>query len=145
MPQVMKQAEGQSGIPVVEAFFEALTALNFERTLALLSDDIEYQNVPLPPDRGKAQVERTLRGFTRLAKHFDVRMHNIAERGHIVLTERTDVLRGPFLDLEFWVCGTFEVRGGKIVLWRDHFDTAGFMAQLAFSPMRRFLRKLTDR
>jgi limonene-1,2-epoxide hydrolase len=24
--------------------------------------------------------------------------------------------------MQFWVCGTFEVHGGRITLWRDHFD-----------------------
>jgi len=28
---------------------------------------------------------------------------------------------------EFWVCGTFEVRDGKIVLWRDYFDWGTFL------------------
>jgi limonene-1,2-epoxide hydrolase len=28
---------------------------------------------------------------------------------------------GP-LRLQFWVCGVFEVHGGKITLWRDYFD-----------------------
>ena len=27
----------------------------------------------------------------------------------------------------FWVCGTFEVRNGRIVLWRDYFDYANFV------------------
>jgi limonene-1,2-epoxide hydrolase len=33
--------------------------------------------------------------------------------------------------LEFWVCGTFEVKNGKITLWRDYFDTATVGAQVA--------------
>ncbi|MEY4575618.1 MAG: hypothetical protein RL701_321 [Pseudomonadota bacterium] len=139
MAQVATRNHSQSPIQVVEAFFEALKALDIERVLAALSDDIVYQNVPLPPDRGKRQVERTLRLFTRIANEFDVKVHNIAERGNVVLTERTDFLRGPFTDFEFWVCGTFEVRDGKIVLWRDRFDSAQFLLQLATSPVRRLL------
>jgi limonene-1,2-epoxide hydrolase len=38
------------------------------------------------------------------------------------------------------VCGTFEVRDGKIVLWRDRFDVGAFLFQLMTSPLRRFLR-----
>jgi limonene-1,2-epoxide hydrolase len=31
----------------------------------------------------------------RVVPEFDMRMHNIAERGSIVLTECTDILRAP--------------------------------------------------
>ncbi len=43
---------------------------------------------------------------------FDVKLHNVG----VVLTERTDILAGPVLYVDIWVCGTFEVRDGKIVL-----------------------------
>jgi limonene-1,2-epoxide hydrolase len=39
-----------------------------------------------------------------------------------VLTERTDALIFGPLRLQFWVCGVFEVHGGRITLWRDYFD-----------------------
>ncbi|MDB4986754.1 MAG: hypothetical protein JWN04_1932 [Myxococcaceae bacterium] len=129
-----------SGIALVESFLEALKANDLERALAFLADDVVYQNVPLPPDRGKPRVRRTLQALMGLVSEFDVRMINIAEHDGVVLTERTDILRGPWLDLEFWVCGTFEIREGKIVLWRDRFDVGGFVFQLAVSPLRRLLR-----
>ncbi|MET0286644.1 MAG: limonene-1,2-epoxide hydrolase family protein [Polyangiales bacterium] len=128
-----------SSIPLVESFLEALRALDVERALGMLSDDIVYQNVPLPPDRGKRAVERTLRRMMKVVTEFDVRMHNIAERDGVVLTERTDIGRGPLLDVEIWVCGTFEVANGKITLWRDRFDLASLLLQLATSPLRRLL------
>ena len=58
-------------------------------------------------------------------------MHNVAEKDGVVLTERTDILSGPGIHLEFWVCGTFEVKNGKITLWRDYFDWATMAAQIA--------------
>ena len=36
--------------------------------------------------------------------------------------ERTDALIVGPVRLQFWVCGTFEVHGGRITLWRDYFD-----------------------
>ncbi len=132
--------QARSSIQVVESFLEALKANDLALALSLMSDDVVYQNVPLPPDRGKAKVERTLRSFMRVASEFDVHMHNIAAHDGVVLTERTDFLRGALLDLEFWVCGTFEVRDGKIVLWRDRFDIAEFTLQLLTSPLRGLMR-----
>ena len=132
-------------IRVVKSFFEALQTLDVDRVLALTTPDIEYQNVPLPPDRGQERVGRTLRLFNRVVTEFEVRFHNIAESdGGVVLTERTDVLRGPMLDLEFWVAGTFEVRDGKIAVWRDRFDLATVALQFLASPLKKLWQRRAE-
>jgi limonene-1,2-epoxide hydrolase len=124
-------------IAVVESFFEAFHALDLERAFALMDDDVVYQNVPFPPDRGKAAVMRTLRAFGRVMTGFDVTIKNIAARDGVVLTERVDVLTGRFLHLDIWVCGTFELRDGRITLWRDYFDLASATTQLITGPVRK--------
>ena len=109
-------------IEVVERFLRALERLDIDAAVALLDPSIVYQNVPLPAGRGIKTVERQLRWLARYGRGFEVRWHNVAANGPIVLTERTDVLTiGPVAGA-FWVCGTFEVRDGRIVLWRDRFD-----------------------
>src|SRR4051812_16872911 len=110
----------EAAIAVVEAFLRAMEAQDFEAGAALLHDDVVYQNVPLPADRGKPAVMRTLKSFERFVTKFEVKMVNIAARGPVVLTERVDILSGPWVYLDIWVCGTFEVRDGKIILWRDY-------------------------
>ena len=87
-----------------------------------------YQNVPLPPARGFEAFERQMRFFERYGTGFEARIHHIAANGPVVLTERTDVLEAGAWRSEFWVCGRFEVRDGKITVWRDHFDWATFIA-----------------
>ena len=42
------------------------------------------------------------------------------------------VRMGP-VRLQFWVCGTFEVHGGQIALWRDYFDAFDFFVK---APLR---------
>jgi limonene-1,2-epoxide hydrolase len=133
--------QSPSPIQVVESFLHALEVKDLERATALLADDVVYQNVPLPADRGKAAVVRTLKSFQRFVTSFEVRMRNIAERDGVVLTERVDVLSGPFVYLDIWVCGTFEVKGGKITLWRDYFDLAECTGKLLVGPLRKLLRR----
>jgi limonene-1,2-epoxide hydrolase len=116
---------------VVGAFLAALERLDVNAALQLVSDDVVYQNVPLPAARGRAAVARQLRGMARYSTGFEARTHHIAADGPIVLTERTDVLRAGAWEAEFWVCGTFEVRDGRVVLWRDYFDWATFLAASA--------------
>jgi limonene-1,2-epoxide hydrolase len=133
----------KSAMDVVESFLDALRAKDLERAFALMSDDIEYQNVPFPPYRERAQTERVLRTMARIPGEIGIRIHNIAERDGVVLTERTDSLRSSWLELEFWACGTFEVRNGKITLWRDRFDLSQFAFQCVTAPLRRLLRART--
>jgi limonene-1,2-epoxide hydrolase len=128
-------------IAVVEAFLSAMEAQDLDLALSYLADDIVYQNVPMPADRGKPAVVRTLELFGRFVTGFEVRMINIAERDGVVLTERVDVLTGPMLFLDIWVCGTFEVRDGKITVWRDYFDMGSATLKLLASPVRALLNR----
>ncbi len=120
-------------IEIVEDFLKALEAADFDAAEALLDEKVIYQNVPLPADQGKQAVLETLKRFGLIIDQFEVITHNIAANGSVVLTERTDIISGPGLRLEFWVCGTFEVKNGKITLWRDYFDWATLGREIAVS------------
>jgi limonene-1,2-epoxide hydrolase len=128
-----------SPIDVVQSFLRAMEAQDRELATSLMADDIVYQNVPLPANRGKPAVIRTLKAFERFVTSFEVRMKNIAERDGVVLTERVDILKGPWVHLDIWVCGTFEVKNGKITLWRDYFDLAEATGKLLLGPVRKLL------
>ncbi len=109
----------------VEVFLEALQDQDFDAAAAVLDDNLLYQNVGYSTIRGRARTMKLLRGMEGRAG-FEVKIHRIAVNGSSVLTERTDVLvLGP-VRLQFWVCGVFEVRDGRITLWRDYFDTWDF-------------------
>jgi limonene-1,2-epoxide hydrolase len=126
----MPDTETSTEIDVVRAFLGALARLDVAAAIDLLSDDVVYQNVPLPPARGRRAVEQQLRWLARHGSGFEVEYHNVAANGATVLTERTDVLIFGRVRAAFWVCGTFEVHDGRISLWRDRFDYVDFV--LAF-------------
>ncbi|KRA39360.1 limonene-1,2-epoxide hydrolase [Nocardioides sp. Root614] len=130
---------------VVEAFLAALGELDVEAALALCAEEIVYQNVPLPAARGRRAVEKQLNTMARVGTGFEVQMRNIAANGPVVLTERVDVLRRGSFAMDFWVCGTFEVRDGKIVLWRDYFDWPTFLAAGVRGAGRAVLGAVTRR
>ncbi len=131
-----------SPIRVVEAFLAALERQDLDAAASYLADDVVYQNVPLPAHQGKAAVLRTLKAFERIVTEFHVIMRNIAERNGVVLTERVDILSGSLLYLDIWVCGTFEVKEGKIALWRDYFDLAEVTGKLLVGPVRKLIRAI---
>ncbi|HMS72149.1 MAG TPA: limonene-1,2-epoxide hydrolase family protein, partial [Baekduia sp.] len=62
------------------------------------------------------------RGFDGAGLRFRVHFVNTAATGNVVLTERVDALGVGRFEQRFWVYGRFEVRDGKIAVWRDSFD-----------------------
>jgi limonene-1,2-epoxide hydrolase len=115
-------------VAVVDDFLRALADGDLDSAAALLDDDLLYQNVGLPSIRGG---RRTIALFRRALAvgRFDVVTHRATGDGTgTVQNERTDLLAvGPFV-MTFWVCGVFEVRDGRITLWRDYFDSLTMLA-----------------
>ena len=125
---------------IVRSFLKALEAQDLEQALTYVSDDVEYQNMPLPAGRGPKAI-RKLFEPTFKTTAFEARINKIAANGPTVLTERTDaIFLGP-VRIPFQVCGTFEVRDDRIVLWRDTFDWAsGVVNCLIAGPLYLFRR-----
>ena len=134
-------ASGDDPVGVVRTFLAALEDLDVDRVLELVSPDIVYQNVPLPPARGLDEFGKQMRWLQRYCTGFEARLHHIAADGDSVLTERTDVIERGAYRPAFWVCGTFEVADGRITVWRDRFDwTTVTWAMLTALP-RALLRR----
>ncbi|WP_024793199.1 limonene-1,2-epoxide hydrolase family protein [Tomitella biformata] len=111
-----------SPLRVVARYLDALNDGRLEEAMALVAKDIVYTNVSLPTIHGRRRVAKLLSLFNHDWLDFGVVTHRIAENGTAVLTERHDALTLGPLRFQFWVCGTFEVVDGQIVLWRDYFD-----------------------
>ncbi len=114
----------------VESFLTALQDQDIDAAGAVLDEHLVYQNVGFPTIRGRARAIKLFRSMEGRAG-FEVKTHRIAVNGSTVLTERTDALVFGRLRLQFWVCGVFEVTGGRITLWRDYFDMFDFTKALA--------------
>jgi len=125
MTEQRSTVAGTDSAVVVENFLTALQAQDFDTIDTLLADDLVYQNVGLPTIRGGARVKKMLRGIEGRMR-FEVKFHRNVADGGTVLNERTDaIVFGP-LRLQFWICGVFEVKDGRITLWRDYFDFYDF-------------------
>lgn len=131
-------------ITVVKSFLGALERLDIDAAVDLLDERAVYQNVPFPPARGRQAVEKQLRGLARFGDGFEVHYDNVAADGAVVLTERTDVLIIGPVRAAFWVCGTFEVRDGRITLWRDRFDFFDVIRAFAVGAVRAVVEKLRN-
>jgi limonene-1,2-epoxide hydrolase len=94
------------------------------------ADDAVYHNMPVEPAVGREAILGLLNMFVTPAERVEFRVRNIVANGDVVLTERVDVFVLPNATIELPVMGTFEVKGGKIVAWRDYFDLNQYMSQL---------------
>jgi limonene-1,2-epoxide hydrolase len=109
----------------VETFLYAMQDEDFDTVDSAMADTIVWQNVGFSTMQGRQRIVKLFRrGQGRVG--FEVKIHRIAAEGSAVLTERTDALVIGPLRLQFWVCGVFEVHGGRITLWRDYLDMWDF-------------------
>ena len=119
-----------SALETVNAFMKAAANRDYDAALDYLTDDIEYQNMPLPPVNGKEAVKATLDMLLANAEGSEWVVHRETETGNVVMNERTDrfLIGGKWMELP--VAGVFELRDGKIALWRDYFDLETIMKQM---------------
>lgn len=103
--------------------------MDFAAIVDALDEHVHYHNVPLKPIDGREAVRAYLEKAWRF-DDVDWQLTNVAADGDVVLTERVDnfIINGKPVSLP--VMGTFEIRDGRIVAWRDYFDLAGYRAQL---------------
>jgi limonene-1,2-epoxide hydrolase len=116
----------------VETFLYALQDEDYDAADATLADNVLYQNVGYTTMRGRQRIIKLLR-MAEGRGRFEVKFHRVAADGNAVLTERTDAIIIGRFRWQFWVCGVFEVHGGKITLWRDYFDAFDFLVK---GPLR---------
>jgi len=55
----------------VTAFIQAIERRNVDEAVAMLAEDVSYENVPMQPIKGRAGVAKTLHGFIGSASEVD--------------------------------------------------------------------------
>ncbi|MDP9333210.1 MAG: nuclear transport factor 2 family protein [Actinomycetota bacterium] len=101
--------------------------------VGLLSEDVSYEVfVPSPQrvgrDAVRAELERQNATATGILPGSEIR--NIASNDHAVFTERIEVTEMAGKPLRLHINGVFEVDDGKIVAWREYYDTGNVASQL---------------
>jgi limonene-1,2-epoxide hydrolase len=119
-----------SPLTVVQTFIQAVERCDFDSACALLSEDCEYDNVPMGKVFGPAGVRSSLEPFMTPCTEIEWVVVREAETGPFVFNERVDRFKMPHGWLEIPVTGVWEVLDGKISLWRDYFDLATFRNQM---------------
>jgi limonene-1,2-epoxide hydrolase len=122
-------SQTKTPLDVVKAFMTAMEKKNYDDALTWVAADCEYVN---PPPIGKVQGPAGVRGvlepFFAPTLENDFVILREAVDGAVVFLERLDRHRLPNGWVELPVTGVFEVRDGRITVWREYFDVATIMS-----------------
>jgi len=111
---------------LIREFISLLVSRDLESAAAMVTNDFEYDNVPMGKTFGPQGLQDTLSGFFGMCTDIDWKILRQTSSGTLesgtVLNERDDriEIHGRWTTLP--VAGVFEIREGKISLWRDYFD-----------------------
>ena len=117
-------------LALVEDTLDALTRLDANAVLANFADEVVWLSPPLPLMRGKNTVERGVRLLVWALRAYGYRDAQFAVDGDRVFVERVeDLSLGPFT-IELPVSSVIELRDGKVIAWRDYYDSITFLLNL---------------
>lgn len=97
---------------------------------AFITDDAVWHDAPTPPVQGRTAIRARLRSLFARSVPLRWVVRHIAASGEAVLTERMDAFRVAQEPISRPCMGTFEVRNGHIVAWRDSWDRQQFEHRL---------------
>lgn len=115
---------------LVRDLLAACARVDLDTVVGMVTEDVEYDNVPVGKVRGPEDLRAALAGgMLEAADEVDWVVLRQAECGDLVMNERIDRFRVGTNWIEVQVAGVFEVSGGLIRLWRDYFDLDSYRRQ----------------
>lgn len=116
----------------VDEFVRRIVSGDFTGAGELVTDDVEYDNVPIGKNLGREAFLAFLGAMTNGVDEVVFETHRQVSAGNVVMNERTDKFRIGTQWIALPVAGVFEIGAdGRITLWRDYFDYATFQQQMA--------------
>jgi limonene-1,2-epoxide hydrolase len=128
-------ALGDSGADnekVARSFIESWTTKPIDEIVAHLDDNVEFRNMPDPkPIRGRKDAKAFLEPFFRkdpliVPFSFKTELKHVVANGADVMLDRVDTFVIAGKTWQVPVATYFEVKNGKITVWKDYFDQAQF-------------------
>lgn len=114
----------------VTALVTACEARDLDAVCALVTDDIEYDNVPIGAVHGPDGVRSVLSGgVTAAAEQVEWVVLNQVASGDVVMNERIDRFLVDGRWIEIPIAAVFRLRDGRVCLWRDYFDLETYRRQ----------------
>lgn len=116
---------------IVRSMIAALERKDLTAAIGMMTEDVEYDNVPIGKVHGHDGVTGAFQPFLAGCGRVEWVIHHQAATGGDVTNERTDRFELGDRWAEVDVAGLFVVRDGKVALWRDDFDLAAAQRELS--------------
>ena len=120
-----------AALDTVNTFLTAAAKRDYDTALPLLTEDVEYQNMPIMPVKGREAVKEQLEALLAMGTDSEWKVLREVADGDVVMNERVDVFVIGGKPAELPVMGVFVLRDGLIAEWRDYFDLATITNALA--------------
>lgn len=116
---------------IIRDFIAAWSHLDTDELVDYFTEDGIYHNMPIDPVQGTENLRAFIKGFLANWTKTDWEIRTLVSHGDTVVAERMDrtVADGKPVDLP--CVGVFEMRDGKITVWRDYFDMNTYTSALA--------------
>jgi limonene-1,2-epoxide hydrolase len=112
---------------VVRDFISAWSRLNVDELVAYFCEDGVYHNMPTDPVVGHEGLRAFIGAFVAGWDKTNWEILNLLVDGDIVVVERMDRTIAAEKPVNLPCCGVFEMRNGKIAVWRDYFDMTTYI------------------
>jgi limonene-1,2-epoxide hydrolase len=119
---------------IVREFVKAWSNLDADELVSYFASDGTYYNMPTNPVTGHEDLRAFISGFLASWEKTDWEVINLLADGDLVMVERMDRTTAAGRYIELPCFGVFEMKNGKIKVWRDYFDLATFTNAVAPSP-----------
>jgi limonene-1,2-epoxide hydrolase len=108
----------------------AFNIMDYDRIMEDYADNAIVHFVMRDPVVGKENIRALFSSFEKDIQECNIRILNILESGDLVMTERVDDVLFQGKPTSVPVMCTVEMKGGKIVHWREYYDEETFQKQL---------------
>jgi len=115
---------------IVTKFIDYINEMNLEQAVSLLSENCEYDNVPMGKVFGRDAIHQQLMPMMDRCEQIEWITRKQTSTGKTVMNERLDKFLWPHGWVEMPCAGIFEIDNGEIALWRDYFDLPTYINQL---------------
>lgn len=112
---------------IIRDFIAAWSYLNAKELGSFFREDGVYHNMPGIPVSGRDNIVKYIGNFIGQWTATDWEVLNVLEAGDLVVAERMDRTKLGDKSVNLPCCGVFEMRDGKIQVWRDYFDMATYV------------------
>jgi limonene-1,2-epoxide hydrolase len=116
---------------IVREFIKTWSTLDADRIVDFFAEDGVYHNMPIAPVSGRPQLRAFIAAFVKNWSATEWEIVNLVSAGSVVIAERMDRTKVGDKTVDLPCCGVFELRDGKIRMWRDYFDMTTYVKALA--------------